>query len=49
MPYYQNPTGYSYSLKRKRAILDLAEKYNTYIIEDDYLSDLNYSDEKMCP
>lgn len=49
MPYYQNPTGYSYSLKKKRAILDLAEKYNTYIIEDDYLSDLNYSDEKNVP
>lgn len=49
MPYYQNPTGYSYSLKKKRTILDLAEKYNTYIIEDDYLSDLNYSEEKSIP
>ncbi|WP_341877470.1 PLP-dependent aminotransferase family protein [Defluviitalea saccharophila] len=45
MPYYQNPTGYSYSLKKKKIILDLAQKYNTYIIEDDYLSDLNYSDQ----
>lgn len=49
MPYFQNPTGYSYSLKKKRLILDLAEKYDTYIIEDDYLSDLNYSDQAIIP
>lgn len=49
MPYYQNPTGYSYSLKKKRIILDLAEKYNIYIIEDDYLSDLNYSKQPNIP
>ncbi|WP_058485510.1 MocR-like pyridoxine biosynthesis transcription factor PdxR [Defluviitalea phaphyphila] len=49
MSYYQNPTGYSYSLNKKRKLLDLAEKYNTYIIEDDYLSDLNYSKEPNIP
>ena len=47
--YFQNPTGYSYSVNKKRIILDLAEKYNTYIIEDDYISDLNYSNQPIIP
>lgn len=40
MSYFQNPTGATYSLEKKKQILDLAEKYNFYIIEDDYLSEL---------
>lgn len=43
MSYFQNPTGSSYSLEKKKKILDLAQKYNFYIIEDDYLSELIYS------
>ncbi|SHE53742.1 PLP-dependent aminotransferase family protein [Clostridium fallax] len=42
MSYFQNPTGISYSLEKKKRILDLAEKYDFYIIEDDYLSELIY-------
>ena len=43
MPNFQNPTGYSYSKERKQRLLELAEEYNTFIIEDDYLSDLSFS------
>ncbi len=42
MSYFQNPTGFSYSLQKKREILALAEEYDFYIIEDDYLSELIY-------
>ncbi len=40
MSYFQNPTGATYSMDKKKYILELAEKYNFYIIEDDYLSEL---------
>ncbi|MDP4091563.1 MAG: PLP-dependent aminotransferase family protein [Bacillota bacterium] len=40
MPRYQNPTGFSYDTRQKREILRLAEKYDVYIVEDDYLADL---------
>lgn len=42
MSYFQNPTGFSYSLEKKQQILALAEEYDFYIIEDDYLSELIY-------
>jgi DNA-binding transcriptional MocR family regulator len=42
MSYFQNPTGASYSLEKKKKILELAEKNDFYIIEDDYLSELIY-------
>lgn len=44
MSYFQNPTGISYSLEKKKRILELAEIYDFYIIEDDYLSELIYED-----
>lgn len=44
MSYFQNPTGISYSLEKKIKILELAEKYDFYIIEDDYLSELIFDD-----
>lgn len=43
MPNFQNPTGFSYSDKNKERLLFLADKYDFYIIEDDYLSELYYS------
>lgn len=42
MSYFQNPTGASYRLEKKKEILRLAEEYDFYIIEDDYLSELIY-------
>ena len=44
MSYFQNPTGASYSLEKKKRILEFAEKYDFYIIEDDYLSELIYEE-----
>lgn len=40
MSYFQNPSGMSYSLDAKKRILRLAEIYDFFIIEDDYLSEL---------
>ncbi|WP_420536052.1 MocR-like pyridoxine biosynthesis transcription factor PdxR [Clostridium luticellarii] len=42
MSYFQNPSGISYNDDKKRRILRLAEIYDFYIIEDDYLSELIY-------
>lgn len=44
MSYFQNPTGGTYSIDKKREILNLAEEYDFYILEDDYLSELIYDD-----
>ncbi|MDV4151722.1 PLP-dependent aminotransferase family protein [Clostridium sp. AL.422] len=44
MSYFHNPTGVSYSLEKKLKLLELANKYDFYIIEDDYLSELIYDD-----
>ena len=46
MPNFQNPTGYSYSNDKKKKILYLANKYDAFIIEDDYLSDLAFNNKK---
>ncbi|KNF08948.1 transcriptional regulator, GntR family [Gottschalkia purinilytica] len=46
VPNFQNPTGCSYSIEKKYELLSLAKKHNFYIIEDDYLSDLSFNDEK---
>ncbi|WP_129596517.1 PLP-dependent aminotransferase family protein [Anaerophilus nitritogenes] len=42
MPNFQNPTGYSYSKEKKFKIIELAQKYGVFIVEDDYLSDLSF-------
>ena len=41
IPRFHYPLGHSYSEEEKRAILDLAAKYQIYIVEDDYLGDLD--------
>ncbi len=43
MSYFQNPTGITYNIESKKRILELAHIYDFYIIEDDYLSELIYS------
>ena len=43
MPNFHNPTGYTYSKEKMEKIIDLANIYNFYIIEDDYLSDLKFN------
>ena len=49
MAYFQTPTGISYSPVKKKKILDMAEKYDFYIIEDDNLYDFNYSTSFLSP
>ena len=41
IPRYHYPLGHSYSDQEKRVILDLANQYGVYIVEDDYLGDLD--------
>lgn len=49
IPSFQNPTGYSYSNDKRAEILKLAEKYDAYIIEDDYVSDLDFEGKDFIP
>lgn len=42
MPRLHNPLGVSMTRSEKEKVVFLAEKYNFYIIEDDYLSDFEY-------
>ncbi|MDI9476995.1 MAG: PLP-dependent aminotransferase family protein [Natronincolaceae bacterium] len=42
MPNFQNPTGISYSRDKKEKIIELCKQHKIYIVEDDYLSDLNF-------
>ncbi|WP_297130878.1 MocR-like pyridoxine biosynthesis transcription factor PdxR [Terrisporobacter sp.] len=42
MPNFQNPTGISYSTYKKKKLIELAEKYNFYILEDDFISDFAF-------
>ncbi|MCW6110042.1 aminotransferase-like domain-containing protein [Clostridium sporogenes] len=40
MPRFHNPLGTSYSQSEKKAIVKLAQKYDVFIVEDEYLADL---------
>lgn len=46
MPSYQNPTSYSYSEEKKMKILSLSLEHDFYIIEDDFLMDMSFDEEK---
>ncbi|MEH7116276.1 PLP-dependent aminotransferase family protein [Neobacillus vireti] len=41
IPRFHNPLGHSYTNKEKKKIVELAEKYDVYIVEDDFLGDLD--------
>ncbi len=43
IPRLHNPLGTSYSLEEKKEIIRLAQKYQVYIVEDDYLADFDLS------
>lgn len=49
MTNFQNPTGISYSQDKKLQLLYLAEKYDAYILEDEYLSELNFYRQESMP
>ncbi|MBB6671604.1 aminotransferase-like domain-containing protein [Cohnella nanjingensis] len=40
MPRFHQPLGTSYPEATKRAIAELAERYDVYVLEDDYMADL---------
>ncbi len=44
MPNFQSPTGITYSIERRKEILDLAERYDFLLVEDDYLGELSFDD-----
>jgi len=46
IPRYQNPTTVSWSERSMRALLDLAERRDFYVLEDDLLSDLSYGERR---
>ncbi|WP_242214688.1 PLP-dependent aminotransferase family protein [Bacillus cereus group sp. BfR-BA-01383] len=48
IPRYHHPLGTSYSKDEKEKIVQLAKQYNVFIVEDDYLADLE-NDSKVDP
>lgn len=47
--YIQNPTGICYSEENKLALLELAKKYDCYIIEDGTFNDFTYNNHTLMP
>ena len=47
IPNFQNPTGRTASLERRRKYLELAEKYNAVIVEDDPYGLLRYEGQSV--
>lgn len=45
IPDFQNPTGKSWSTERRKQLVELANKYNTVIVEDNPYYELRYSGE----
>ncbi len=48
IPRFHNPLGHCYTNSEKKKIVELAEKYDVYIVEDDFLGDLD-TDTKSDP
>lgn len=49
MPNFQNPTGISYSTYKKKKLIELAQEYDFYILEDDFISDFPFDSEDNLP
>ena len=47
IPNFQNPTGVTTTLERRKRIVELAAEYDLPVIEDDAYSDLRFSGEKL--
>ncbi|MFH0929360.1 MAG: PLP-dependent aminotransferase family protein [Candidatus Aenigmatarchaeota archaeon] len=43
VPTFQNPSGVTMSLERRKHLLEIAEEHDLFILEDDAYSDLRYS------
>lgn len=44
-----NPTGYSYSAVKRNRLLGLARRYDVLVLEDDYISELDFEENRMAP
>lgn len=49
MPTFQNPTGQTLTLERRRRLLEIAEGHRVLVVEDDSYSDLRYEGEPLPP
>lgn len=49
MPNFQNPTGISYSTYKKKKLIELAQEYDFYILEDDFISDFKFMSKDNMP
>jgi 2-aminoadipate transaminase len=47
IPNFQNPTGISMSLEKRKALIELAHAFGTIIFEDDAYHDLRFTGEKI--
>ncbi|MBX3014995.1 MAG: PLP-dependent aminotransferase family protein [Caldilineaceae bacterium] len=47
VPTFQNPLGWTLSLARRRALVELAQKYGMPILEDDCYADLRYDGQEL--
>ena len=48
-PNHHNPTGITLAFERRKALLEVAAKYNAFLIEDDYAHDFTLSGAKPRP
>lgn len=49
IPTFQNPTGVTLSLERRQKLAELAETYDTIVLEDDPYRDIRYSGQDLYP
>lgn len=49
LPNFHNPAGVTIPLERRKAIVELADKYNVFIVEDDPYGELRYEGEDISP
>jgi DNA-binding transcriptional MocR family regulator len=47
VPNFDNPSGVTLSLEKRKALVDLSRKYNFMIVEDDPYGELRYEGEKL--
>ena len=47
IPTFQNPTGVTWTLERRKAIVEVADKYNKVVIEDNPYGELRYRGENL--
>lgn len=47
IPNFQNPTGLTMSLEKRKGVYELAEKYNVFILEDNPYGDIRFAGEDI--